>query len=79
MRACGYDGIEANIKFRLIYISKVEDNQIVLSVMTRDETLGQLYLPSRFRDVFSHDMYAINESRVSLGVAVAQVAGDLDI
>ena len=76
MRACGYDGIEANVKFRLIYISLVEDNQIFLSLMMRDDSLGQLFLPARFRDVFSSDdMYTINESRVSLAVTVSQVEG----
>ena len=80
MRACGYDGIEANVKFRLIYISLVDDNQITLSLMMRDDFLGQLFLPARFRNVFSsEDMYRINESGVCLAFTVAQVEGCLDI
>ena len=79
MRACGYEGIEANVKLRLIYVSLV-DNQIDLSLMMRDDSLGQLFLPAPFRNVFrSEDMYRINESSVSLAVTVAQVEGGLDI
>jgi hypothetical protein len=74
MRACGYDGIEANRKFRLIYVSLVDGDQIALSLMMRDDSLVQLFLPPRFRNVFhTDDLYRINESRVRLSVTVAQV------
>jgi hypothetical protein len=74
MRASGYDGIEANIKFRLIYVSLVDGDHITLSLMMRDDSLGQLFLPARFRNVFhTDDLYRINENRVSLPVTVAQV------
>jgi len=74
MRACGYDGFEANIKFRLIYVSLVDGDQIPLSLMMRDDSLGQLFLPALFRNVFhTDDLYMINESRVRLSVTVAQV------
>ena len=76
MRACGYDGIKANVKFRLIYVSLIDDNQIALSLVMRDDSLGQLFLPARFRNVFSSDdLYRINEGRVSLSVTIAQVGG----
>ena len=66
MQECDYAGIEPNISFRRLYISVVEGGRIILSLMMGN-SLGQVFLPPRFKNVFSTaDMYRVNDNRVSL-------------
>jgi hypothetical protein len=54
MQACHYAVIEPNISFLVLYISVVEGGMIILS-LTMGESLGQVFLPPRFNNVFSAD------------------------
>ena len=51
-RGCDYAGIETNKAFRVLFVSTVEGDQLVISLMM-GESLGQLVLPSRYSS-FSH-------------------------
>ena len=77
-RPCSYEGIEINTKFRLILISNVEKDsrgaRVVLSLMMRESSLGQLFLPPLFNNVFSSsDMYNINEERARLSITIVKL------
>jgi len=74
MQECDFAGIEPNI-FRVLYISVVEGGRIILSLMMGD-SLGQVFLPPRFKNVFSNaDMYRINDDRVRLCLQIRQSGG----
>jgi hypothetical protein len=61
MQGCDYTGIEVNIAFRVLYISIVESDLYVLSLMM-GESLGQVVLPPRFSNVFhTTDLYRIKD------------------
>ena len=69
-RGCDYAGIETNKVFRVLFVSIVEGDELVISLMM-GESLGQLVLPSRYSTVFhSNDLYRVNEGRVGLGLTV---------
>ena len=71
-RGCQYAGIETNKEFRVLFVSIVEGDQLVISLMI-GESLGQLILPSRYSTVFhSNDLYRVNDGRVGLGLTVRQ-------
>jgi hypothetical protein len=71
-RGCDYAGIETNKAFRVLYVSIVEGDQHVISLMM-GESLGQLVLPSRYSTIFNNaDLYRINEGRVGLSLTVRQ-------
>jgi len=77
-RSCSYEGIEINTKFRLILISNVEEDsrgaRVVLSLMMRDSSLGQLFLSPWFNNVFSSsDKYNTNGDRVRLSITIVKV------
>jgi hypothetical protein len=62
----------------VIYVSNVDEDgrgaPFVLSLMMRDNSLGQLYLPPRFNNVFSSsDLYRINDDRVRFSVTVVKI------
>jgi hypothetical protein len=66
MQENGYAGIEPNLPFRVIYISVVDGGRMILSLMMGD-SLGQVFLPPRFKNVFNTaDMYRINDDSVRL-------------
>jgi hypothetical protein len=48
---CDYVGIETNRKFRVLFISTVEGDQYIISLMM-GESLGQLVLPTRYSTYF---------------------------
>ena len=69
-RGCDYAGIETNKAFRVLFVSTVEGDQHVISLMM-GESLVQLVLPSRYSTVFhTADLYRINEGRVGLSLTV---------
>ena len=71
-RGCDYAGIETNMAFRVLFISTVEGDQHIISLM-KGESLGQLVLPTRYSTVFhTSDLYRINEDRVRLSLTVRQ-------
>ena len=81
MQACSYEGIEVNTKFRLILISNVDEDgrgaRVVLSLMMRDNSLGQLCLSPRFNNVFTtSDLYTINNDMVRFFISVVKI-GDV--
>ena len=70
-RGCDYAGLEVNRAFRILFISTVEGDQHVLSLMM-GESLGQLVLPPRYSTVFhASDLYRIND-RLRLSLTVSQ-------
>jgi len=69
---CDYAGIEVNRVFRVLFISTVEGDQHVLSLMMV-ESLSQLVLPPRYSNVFHTNMYRINDDRVRLSLTVRQL------
>ena len=78
MQACSYEGIEVNTKFRLLLISNVDEDgrgaRVVLSLKMRDNSIGQLYLPPRFNNVFTmFDLYTINKDRVRFSISVVKI------
>ena len=78
MQACSYEGIEVNTRFRMIYVSNVDEDgrgaRVVLSLMMRGNSIGQLYLPPRFNNLFTTtDLCNINEDRVRFSVTVVKL------
>ena len=72
-RGCQYAGIESNKAFRVLYVTIVEGDQLVISLMM-GESLGQLVLPSRYSFVFHpNDLYRVNEGRVGLSLTIRQI------
>ena len=72
-RGCDYAGIVTNKAFRGLFVSIVEGDELVISLMM-GESLGQLVLPSRYSTVFhTNDLYRVNECRVGLGLTVRRV------
>ena len=72
-RGCQYAGITTNMLYRVLYVSIVEGDQLVLSLMM-GEALGQLVLPSRYSSVFhQNDLYRVNEGTVGLGLRIKQI------
>ena len=71
-RVCDYAGIETNRAFRVLFIATPEGGQHVISLMM-GESLGQLFLPSRYSTVFhTGDLYRINEDRARLSLTGRQ-------
>jgi len=67
-RGCDYAGIETNKAFRVLFVSTVDGDQQVISVMM-GKSLGQLVLPSRYSTALHiADLYRINEGRVGLSL-----------
>ena len=69
-RGCQYAG---RATFRVLYVSIVEGDQLVISLMM-GESLGQLLLPSRYSSLFHpNDLYRVNEGTVGLGLTIRQI------
>jgi hypothetical protein len=76
-RMCDYAGLETNMAFKVLFISTVEGDQHIISIMM-GESLGQLVLPTRYSTVFhTSDLYRINEYRVRLSLTVRQTDNGL--
>ena len=72
-RECQYAGITTNMLYRVLYVSIVEGDQLVISLMM-GESLGQLVLPSRYSSIFHpNDLYRVNEGTVGLGLTIKQI------
>ena len=72
-RGCQYAGIASNTPFRVLFVSIMVGDQLVISLMM-GELLGQLVLPSRYSSIFHpNDLYRVNEGRVGLGLTIKQI------
>ena len=78
-QTCPFETIDMNIKYQVLRVSNVDDDddrgaRVVLSLNLGDKPLGRLHMPPEYTNVFTlSDIWNINNDRVKYVLSIVNI------